>query len=405
MSSVRPPTCCATPGLSPVTLQPKEGLALVNGTQAHTALAALALHDAHAAVERVARHRRGHARGVVRHAGRLRRAHPRRCAGSSGSSGQRRSCANCCRTARSASRTALDDPRVQDAYALRCMPQVHGPVLDALEFAEGVVARELNAATDNPLVFEDGEMLSGGNFHGSSVGMALRLPLDRAHQPQHDLRASHRPPGASRPQPGIAAVPHDRRRRQLRLHDGAGDRGRHHVASARCSSHPATRRLDPHRREQGRRRADGDGRGGQAAPHRPERAARARGRVVVRDAGDRLPAPAAVERGDRAGARACCARSSRRWGATAYSPPTLRRRPLLIDEGALDECLPPGYRQQTSSCPRREDAMTSMLPAHAGPREVRAPRGSRALLQGVAAGGRAPHADEQPRSRRRRAPR
>jgi histidine ammonia-lyase len=66
-----------------------------------------------------------------------------------------------------------NDPRVQDAYALRCMPQVHGPVRDALRFAEGLVSRELNAATDNPLVFESGEMLSGGNFHGQAVAMAL----------------------------------------------------------------------------------------------------------------------------------------------------------------------------------------------------------------------------------------
>jgi histidine ammonia-lyase len=64
-----------------------------------------------------------------------------------------------------------NDPRVQDAYALRCMPQVHGPVADALAFAEGVVSRELNAATDNPLVFDDGTMASGGNFHGQAVGM------------------------------------------------------------------------------------------------------------------------------------------------------------------------------------------------------------------------------------------
>jgi histidine ammonia-lyase len=65
------------------------------------------------------------------------------------------------------------DPRVQDAYSLRCMPQVHGPVLDAIDFAAGVIGRELNAATDNPLVFENGELLSGGNFHGQSVAMAL----------------------------------------------------------------------------------------------------------------------------------------------------------------------------------------------------------------------------------------
>jgi histidine ammonia-lyase len=61
---------------------------------------------------------------------------------------------------------------VQDAYALRCVPQVHGPALDALRFAHGVITRELNAATDNPLVLETGELLSGGNFHGQAVGMA-----------------------------------------------------------------------------------------------------------------------------------------------------------------------------------------------------------------------------------------
>src|SRR5438477_10177312 len=66
-----------------------------------------------------------------------------------------------------------NDPRVQDAYALRCMPQVHGPVRDAIAFAEGLIARELNAATDNPLIFENGEMLSGGNFHGQAVALAL----------------------------------------------------------------------------------------------------------------------------------------------------------------------------------------------------------------------------------------
>jgi histidine ammonia-lyase len=53
------------------------------------------------------------------------------------------------------------------------MPQVHGPVLDAIDFASSVVSRELNAATDNPLVFESGELLSGGNFHGQSVAMVL----------------------------------------------------------------------------------------------------------------------------------------------------------------------------------------------------------------------------------------
>jgi histidine ammonia-lyase len=55
------------------------------------------------------------------------------------------------------------------------MPQVHGPVKDALDWIEGIIAREINAATDNPLVLPNGETLSGGNFHGQAVGLALDL--------------------------------------------------------------------------------------------------------------------------------------------------------------------------------------------------------------------------------------
>src|SRR6202042_1400575 len=62
--------------------------------------------------------------------------------------------------------------RVQDAYSLRCIPQVHGAVRDALRYAEQVFNIELNSATDNPLVFGD-EILSGGNFHGESLALQL----------------------------------------------------------------------------------------------------------------------------------------------------------------------------------------------------------------------------------------
>ena len=66
-----------------------------------------------------------------------------------------------------------NDPRVQDAYSLRCAPQVLGAVADALAFAERTAVVELNASTDNPLVFEDGEVVSGGNFHGQPVAQAM----------------------------------------------------------------------------------------------------------------------------------------------------------------------------------------------------------------------------------------
>ena len=70
--------------------------------------------------------------------------------------------------------TLLDSTdRVQDAYSLRCSPQVHGPAKETLEFTSKVISREINAATDNPLLFAAGEAISGGNFHGEPVGMVM----------------------------------------------------------------------------------------------------------------------------------------------------------------------------------------------------------------------------------------
>jgi histidine ammonia-lyase len=158
-------------GLEPLILQPKEGLALINGTQAHTAVAALGVVDAHT-LWRVANIAGAMSLEALKGTP---TAFDPRIHDARGQLGQAASAA--------ALRELLadsqireshrhDDPRVQDAYCLRCMPQVHGPVLDAIDFAAGVIGRELNAATDNPLVF-DTELLSGGNFHGQSVAMAL----------------------------------------------------------------------------------------------------------------------------------------------------------------------------------------------------------------------------------------
>src|SRR5207244_11419421 len=67
-----------------------------------------------------------------------------------------------------------DCTRVQDAYSLRCMPQVHGSARAALAFARETIERELGSVTDNPLVFPaEGDVLSGGNFHGEPLGLAL----------------------------------------------------------------------------------------------------------------------------------------------------------------------------------------------------------------------------------------
>jgi histidine ammonia-lyase len=159
-------------GLEPLTLASKEGLTLINGTQAHTSIGALALVDARR-LWRVA-----HIAGAMSLEALLGTpvAFDARIQSARGQVGQSVSAAYL-RLLLSESEIReshrYNDPRVQDAYALRCMPQVHGPVLDAIEFAAGVIGRELNAATDNPLVFDTGDLLSGGNFHGQSVAMAL----------------------------------------------------------------------------------------------------------------------------------------------------------------------------------------------------------------------------------------
>jgi histidine ammonia-lyase len=69
-------------------------------------------------------------------------------------------------------------PRIQDAYSLRCVPQVHGPVLDALDYVDGVLATEINSATDNPLIFPEDTgyvVVSGGHFHGQYIAQAMDL--------------------------------------------------------------------------------------------------------------------------------------------------------------------------------------------------------------------------------------
>ena len=159
-------------GLTPIVLGPKEGLSLINGTQAHTAVAALAVGDARALWTTA------HVAGAASLEALLGTdtAFDARIQDARGQRGQAESAALLrALLANSAIREShrKNDPRVQDAYALRCMPQVHGPVLDSITFAEGIISRELNAGTDNPLVFDDGTMLSGGNFHGQAVAMVL----------------------------------------------------------------------------------------------------------------------------------------------------------------------------------------------------------------------------------------
>lgn len=158
-------------GLVPVQPTAKEGLALVNGTQASTAVLALAVADAARlarAADVVAAMTIDALRGSIApfderiHAA---RPHP----------GQQQSAANLRRLVAGSplNHSHANCGRVQDAYSMRCVPQVHGAARDVIAFAAGVTAVEANAATDNPMVFAaDGAVISGGNFHGAPVALA-----------------------------------------------------------------------------------------------------------------------------------------------------------------------------------------------------------------------------------------
>ncbi|WP_458093662.1 histidine ammonia-lyase [Roseomonas sp. WA12] len=157
-------------GLSPLPLGPKEGLALLNGTQVSTAIALVGLFRAQdlfaTALVAGAMSTEGVRGSDTPFDARI---HALR-----GQPGQIRA-ASFLRglMAGSAIREShrVDDPRVQDPYSIRCQPQVMGACLDALDHAASVLEREANAVTDNPLVTE-GEVLSGGNFHAEPVAFA-----------------------------------------------------------------------------------------------------------------------------------------------------------------------------------------------------------------------------------------
>lgn len=159
-------------GLEPVKLQAKEGLALNNGTQVMAALGVLNLLEAErlcqyadifAACSIDALQGTPQAFDPLLHA---LRPHP----------GQTASAANLCRLLEGSllRESHQNCDNVQDAYSLRCSPQVHGAVRDALAYVRGVLEIEINSATDNPLIFPDEEkVISGGNFHGEPLAIAL----------------------------------------------------------------------------------------------------------------------------------------------------------------------------------------------------------------------------------------
>ena len=174
LDDVRGAEALARAGLRPITLGPKEGLALINGTQPSTAVLALAL----ASAEQLARAADVAAalsidalRGSI---------HPfeRRIHDARPFAGQKTSAANIEALMRGSGINKSHEfcGKVQDAYSLRCAAQVHGATRDALRFIRETVSIEANSATDNPMVFADtGDIVSGGNFHGAPIAIAADL--------------------------------------------------------------------------------------------------------------------------------------------------------------------------------------------------------------------------------------
>ncbi|MBN1105402.1 MAG: histidine ammonia-lyase [Deltaproteobacteria bacterium] len=157
-------------GLPLLKLLAKEGLALINGTPVMTSVAAFAL-DGAANLARCADIIGAMSvealRGIIDPFDP--RIHQIR-----GQNGQIASARNLRRLLHGSARVSRQGEfRMQDAYSLRCMPQIHGACRMAIDYAASVVNAELNAVTDNPLVFENGDVLSGGNFHGEPIAIAM----------------------------------------------------------------------------------------------------------------------------------------------------------------------------------------------------------------------------------------
>jgi histidine ammonia-lyase len=165
--------------IKPVALEAKEGLSLLNGTQGMLALLSLALREADIATDTadVAAALSLDALRGSPGAFDSRIMHARAYAGAS-MTARNLAHLNEGSQIRESHRDSIKDPRVQDAYSLRCTPQVHGAVRDSLAQAREMAAVELNSATDNPLVFARGskdaagDIISGGNFHGQPLAMA-----------------------------------------------------------------------------------------------------------------------------------------------------------------------------------------------------------------------------------------
>ena len=167
------PELLATAGIKPIELREKEGLALINGTDGMLGMLVLALHDLNKLCDQVdvvaamsVEAQMGTDQVFRPELHEPLRPHP----------GQAKSAANMFAALAGSEVVASHregDDRVQDAYSLRCAPQVAGAVRDTITHATLVATRELAATVDNPVVLESGEVTSNGNFHGAPVGYVL----------------------------------------------------------------------------------------------------------------------------------------------------------------------------------------------------------------------------------------
>ncbi len=160
----------AQAGLQPLELKEKEGLALINGTQVMAAIGALAVEDCRNLLKvadivgAMSLEALGGLTDAFDPAISRVRPHP----------GQACTAQNLSLLVDGSDYLRREPSRVQDAYSLRCMPQVHGAAKDAFNYTSRVMGIEINAATDNPLVFaEEERVLSGGNFHGQPLALAM----------------------------------------------------------------------------------------------------------------------------------------------------------------------------------------------------------------------------------------
>lgn len=158
-------------GIKVVELTSKEGLALINGTPVMTSIGALAVYDAMNLMKTadiISSMTLEALKGITD-------AFNERVHKVRGQRGQMATARNVLRITEGSSLTTRQgELRVQDAYTLRCIPQIHGASRDAINYVKDIISIELNAATDNPLIFsEDDMVISGGNFHGQPIALAM----------------------------------------------------------------------------------------------------------------------------------------------------------------------------------------------------------------------------------------